>query len=95
MAVDKTPQVLKEKWWFYVDDKYEKRPDRIMFEKWYLLEKHTLRLQQDEARLQTIESPTQKTSIGWKLALSLVNILQSCNDYWIKIQEHEVNFAQN
>ena len=34
MAVDKLPQVLKEKWWFYVDDKDEDRPDLIMFEKW-------------------------------------------------------------
>ena len=34
MAVDKLPQVLKEKWWFYVDDKDEDSPDLIMFEKW-------------------------------------------------------------
>ena len=34
MAVDKLPQVLKEKWWFYVDDKDENWPDLIMFEKW-------------------------------------------------------------
>ena len=34
MAVDKLPQVLKEKWWFYVDDKEEDWPDLIMFEKW-------------------------------------------------------------
>ena len=34
MAVDKLPQVLKEKWWFYVDDKDEDWPDQIMFEKW-------------------------------------------------------------
>ena len=34
MAVDKLPQVLKEKWWFYVDDKDEDWPDLIMFEKW-------------------------------------------------------------
>ena len=34
MAVDKVPQVLKEKWWFYFDDKDEDRPDLIMFEKW-------------------------------------------------------------
>ena len=34
MAVDKLPQVLKEKWWFYVDDKDEHWPDLIMFEKW-------------------------------------------------------------
>ena len=33
MAVDKLPQVLKEKWWFYVDDKDEDWPDLIMFEK--------------------------------------------------------------
>ena len=31
MAVDNLPQVLKEKWWFYVDDKNE---DLILFEKW-------------------------------------------------------------
>ena len=34
MAVDKLTQVLKEKWWFYVDDKDEDWPDLIMFEKW-------------------------------------------------------------
>ena len=34
MAVDKLPQVLKAKWWFYVDDKDEDWPDLIMFEKW-------------------------------------------------------------
>ena len=34
MAVDKLPQVLKEKWWFYVDDKDEDWPDLIMLEKW-------------------------------------------------------------
>ena len=33
MAVDKLPQVLKEKWWSYVDDKDEDWPDLIMFEK--------------------------------------------------------------
>ena len=32
MAVDKLPQVLKEKWWFYVDDKDEVWPDLIFFE---------------------------------------------------------------
>ena len=34
MAVDKLSQVLKEKRWFYVDDKDEEWPDLIMFEKW-------------------------------------------------------------
>ena len=34
MAVDKLPQILKEKWWFYVDDKDEDWLDLIMFEKW-------------------------------------------------------------
>ena len=34
MAVDKLSQVLKEKYWFYVDDKDENWPDPIMFEKW-------------------------------------------------------------
>ena len=34
MAVDKLPQVLKEKWWFNADDKDENWPDLIMFEKW-------------------------------------------------------------
>ena len=33
MAVDKLPQVLKEKCWFYVDDKDEDWPDLIVFEK--------------------------------------------------------------
>ena len=34
LAVDKLPQVLKEKWRFYVDDKDEDWPDLIIFEKW-------------------------------------------------------------
>ena len=34
MIVDKIPQIIKEKWWFYVDDKDEDWPDLIMFEKW-------------------------------------------------------------
>ena len=34
MAVDKLPQILEEKWWFYVDDKDEDWPYLIMFEKW-------------------------------------------------------------
>ena len=34
LAVDKLPQVLKEKWLFYVDDKDKDWPDLIMFEKW-------------------------------------------------------------
>ena len=34
MAVNKLPQVLKEKWWFFVDDKDEDWPDKIIFEKW-------------------------------------------------------------
>ena len=34
MAVDKLPQVLKEKSWFFVDDKDEDWPDLIMFEEW-------------------------------------------------------------
>ena len=34
MAVDKLPQVLKEKWWFYVDDNDEDCLYLIMFEKW-------------------------------------------------------------
>ena len=33
-AVDKLPQVLEEKWWFYIDDKDEDWPDLIIFEKW-------------------------------------------------------------
>ena len=33
MAAAKLPQVLKEKWWFYVDDKDEDWPDIIMLEK--------------------------------------------------------------
>ena len=32
MAVDKLPEVLKEKWWFFVD-KEEDWPHLIMFEK--------------------------------------------------------------
>ena len=31
MALDKSPQVLKEKWWFYVDDKEEDWPGMIKF----------------------------------------------------------------
>ena len=34
MAVDKLPQVLKEKWWFNFDDKDEHWSDLIMVEKW-------------------------------------------------------------
>ena len=34
MAVDKLPQALKEKCWFYVDDKDNDWLDLIMFEKW-------------------------------------------------------------
>ena len=34
MAVEKLPPILKEKWWFYVDEKDEDWPDLIMFEKW-------------------------------------------------------------
>ena len=34
MTVDKLPQVLKEMWWFYVDDKDEDWPDLSMLEKW-------------------------------------------------------------
>ena len=34
MAGDKLPQDLKEKWWFYVDDKNEGCPGIIMFLKW-------------------------------------------------------------
>ena len=34
MAVDELPQVLKEKWWFYVDDKNKDWLDLIMFETW-------------------------------------------------------------
>ena len=34
VAVDKLPQVLKEKWWFYVDDKEKDWPDLIMSEEW-------------------------------------------------------------
>ena len=33
-AVDNLPKVLKEKWWFYVDNKDKDWPDLIMFEKW-------------------------------------------------------------
>ena len=34
MAVDKLPPVLKEKWWFYVDNKDKDWPDLVMLEKW-------------------------------------------------------------
>ena len=34
MAVDNLPQVLEEKWWFYVDDQDEDWPDLILFKKW-------------------------------------------------------------
>ena len=33
MAVDELPQVLNQKWWFYVDEK-KNCPDFIIFEKW-------------------------------------------------------------
>ena len=34
MAVGKLPQFLKEKWWFYVDNKDKDWPDLVLFEKW-------------------------------------------------------------
>ena len=34
MAVEKLPPILKEKWWFYVDEKDKDWPDLIMCEKW-------------------------------------------------------------
>ena len=34
IAVDNLPQIVKEKWWFYADDKDKDWPDLIMFEKW-------------------------------------------------------------
>ena len=34
MAVDKLPQILKEKLWFYVDERDEDWPDLIMFGAW-------------------------------------------------------------
>ena len=34
MAVYKLPHIIKEKWWFYVDDKDEDWPNLIMFEQW-------------------------------------------------------------
>ena len=34
MALEKLSQELKEKWWFYVDDKDENWPHLIMFIKW-------------------------------------------------------------
>ena len=34
MAGDKLPQYLKEKWWFYVDEKNEGWPGIIIFLKW-------------------------------------------------------------
>ena len=34
MAVNKLPQILKEKWWFYVDERDKDWPDLIVFEKW-------------------------------------------------------------
>ena len=36
MEVHKLTQSLKEKWWFYINDKDEGWPDSIMFEKGYL-----------------------------------------------------------
>ena len=33
MAVEKIPQVLKDKWWFYIDDKDEDWPDLNLFGK--------------------------------------------------------------
>ena len=34
MAVNKLPHVLKEKWWYYVDDKDDDWPDLVMSKPW-------------------------------------------------------------
>ena len=61
MTVDKLSQVLKEKWWFYVDDKDEDWPDLIMFEngyhQWLSCMKGFQRLKKRNAKKNT--DPTQ------------------------------------
>ena len=34
IAAEKFPPNLKEKWWFYVDETNEDRPDLYLLEKW-------------------------------------------------------------
>ena len=62
MAVDKLPQVLNEKWWFYVDDKDEDWPDLIMFENGYH-ERHScmkgFQLSRESARTKSEETRTE------------------------------------
>ena len=73
MALDKLPQVLKENWWFYVDDKGEDWPDLIMFEKWlsriafvhegFSVFKGERRKKTEEAQIETSGSQKYRTSV--------------------------------
>ena len=72
MAVDKLPQVLKEKWWFYIDDKDEDWPDLILFEKWlsriafvhegFSFFKESEEKKTEEAQIETNGSRNHRTS---------------------------------
>ena len=33
-AIEKLPSILREKWWFYVHDKFEDWSDLVLFERW-------------------------------------------------------------
>ena len=72
MAIDKLPQVLKEKWCFYVDDKDDDWPDLIMFEKWlsriaFVHEGFSRRESEEkkteEAQIETNGSRKRRTSV--------------------------------
>ena len=73
MAVDKLPQVLKEKWWFHVDDKDEDWPDLIMFEKWlsriaivnegFQLSRESEEKKTEEAQIETNGSRKRRISV--------------------------------
>ena len=72
MAVDKLPQVLKEKWCFYVDDKDEDWPDLIMIKKWlsriaFVHEGFSAfkgeRREEAEAQIETNSSRKHRTSV--------------------------------
>ena len=73
MTVDKLPQVLKEKRWFYVDDKYEDRPDLFLFEngyhEWHSCVKGFQRLKgnakrkTDATQIEKIDSRRHRTSV--------------------------------
>ena len=71
MAVDKLPEVLKEKWWLYVDAKDGDWPDLIVFEKWlsriafvgFQLSRESEEKKTEEAQIETNGSRKRRTSV--------------------------------